>query len=801
MRRVLPIPAILSIIVSIAMVGGLGRAAPAPKAPALKSPAEKGAVLRPPGYVGSSQCRECHERFYELWAPSHHGLAMQPFTAEFARKELVAQTEEIVVGEYRYRAEIEGTTAWVHEKGPDGEKKYPIHHAMGGKNVYFFLTPMARGRLQVLPVAFNVRTRKWYDATASMVRHFLDRTDQAIHWTDPLLTFNAACHGCHVSQMRSNYDFDTDSYETVWLEPGINCETCHGPGEEHIRVCKEAPEGQPPADLKLKVINRKSGYDAHEVNTQCASCHAKMYPLTTSFSPGEPYFDHYGLITLEHPDFYPDGRDLGENYTYTSWRMSPCVKSGQLDCLHCHTSSGRYRFAGDNANDACKPCHEERVETATAHTHHAADSEGNKCITCHMPMTEFALMRRSDHSMLPPTPAATLRFKSPNACNVCHDDQDAAWSDKYVREWHERDYQAPVLHRAGLIDMARKRNWSQLPEILRYIGSRERDEVLATSLVRLLQACPENRKWPGLLGALKDPSPLVRSAAATALEPYVTMETRKALLDATSDTYRVVRVSAAASLAGFPRDGLRAKELASLERACSEYEAMLRVRLDDWGSHYNLGNYYADRAEPKRALEAYATAMRLDPSRIPPLVNASMVHARRGENAEADALLRRALKIDPANAEANFNMGLLAAEKGERDRAEKHLRAALKADPTLAQAAYNLAVLVSQESLSEAIDLCRKATSLRPDEPKYAYTLGFYLNQKGDVAGAEATLKDLIQAHPSYPDAYLMLAGIYEKQRRLEDARNVYRQALKNLNLSKRDRYQLEMRIQSLRSR
>ena len=50
-------------------------------------------------------------------------------------------------------------------------------------------------------------------------------------------------------------------------------------------------------------------------------------------------------------------------------------------------------------------------------------------------MTEFARMHRSDHSMLPPTPAATMAYQSPNACNLCHTDKDAAWADKYVRQW------------------------------------------------------------------------------------------------------------------------------------------------------------------------------------------------------------------------------------------------------------------------------------------------------------------------------------------------------------------------------
>ena len=49
----------------------------------------------------------------------------------------------------------------------------------------------------------------------------------------------------------------------------------------------------------------------------------------------------------------------------TSWLMSPCAKSGQLDCLKCHTSSGRYRFKDEaRANEACLPCHAERVAKA-----------------------------------------------------------------------------------------------------------------------------------------------------------------------------------------------------------------------------------------------------------------------------------------------------------------------------------------------------------------------------------------------------------------------------------------------------
>jgi cytochrome c556 len=191
--------------------------------------------------AGSASCRQCHEQFYRLWAPSHHGLAMQPYTFEFAQANLKATQSAIKIGKYEYIACIGRGEGWVLEKGPDGEKRRPIAHVLGGKNVYYFLTPMDRGRLQTLPVAYDVRTNTWFDTAASGVRHFPGAaTDAPVYWTDPMYTFNTSCYGCHVSQLSTNYDLKTDTYHTTWAEPGINCESCHGPAQEHVRICQEA---------------------------------------------------------------------------------------------------------------------------------------------------------------------------------------------------------------------------------------------------------------------------------------------------------------------------------------------------------------------------------------------------------------------------------------------------------------------------------------------------------------------------------------------------------------------------------
>jgi len=724
--------------------------------------------VRAGGFVGSANCRPCHEEFYLKWAPSHHGRAMQPFTAEL-EQQLSAQRQDIAIAEYRYRAELTGRGGGsVVEKGPQGERRYPIHYALGGKNVFYFLTKLEKGRLQTLPVAWDVARGEWFDTSASGMRHFGDLREERVFWRENPYTFNSSCHACHVSQMSTNYDPKSDSYSTVWAEPGINCETCHGPGEDHVRKAKAATKAAPLQDPAI--IRFLVDLTVQQRNDVCAPCHAKMSPITNAFRPGDRFFDHFNLATLESPDFYPDGRDLGENYTETLWRMNPCAKSGKLDCIHCHTPSGRYRFAdAEHANEACMPCHEATVRNAAAHTRHAKDSKGNRCISCHMPMTEFARMRRSDHSFRPPAPAATMAFGSPNACNVCHADQDSAWAERWVRQWCSRDYQAPLLNQGRLIAAARSRDWSKLPEMLAAITAEDRDEVFANSLIQLLRVCEDPGKLPALRQALDDRSPLIRASAASALGDRLLQEDIPALLRAAQDDYRLVRVLAGAALAQLPAERLAEDIRRETERAVREYFDSLTSRADDYGSQYNLGNYYLARGQPERAVECFENSLRFEPRFVQALVNSSLAYNALGRNQQALQNLRRALQLAPESTAARLNLALLLAELGEREEAKSAFRKVLTAEPGSAVAAYNLGILLAEDNPDEAIGWLRQAFRLQP-RGKYGFSLAFYLRQRGDSDGAIAVLRQAIDSEPGYPDTYQMLADTYRQQGRTVEA-------------------------------
>ncbi len=280
-----------------------------------------------------------------------------------------------------------------------------------------------------------------------------------------------------------------------------------------------------------------------------------------------------------------------------------------------------------------------------------------------MPMTEFARMRRTTIRCARRRPATTLAYNSPNACNLCHTNKDAAWSDKFVREWRKRDYQKPVLERAALIAAARKGDWTKLPDMLAYLSNPDREEIQSVSLVRLLANCSAEEKWPVLRKLVDDSSPLVRASAAEALGERLDEANANALFKAAGDDYRLVRVRAAAALARIPESMLPEEQRSRVREAIAELLDSMKSRPDDMSSHYNLGNFHMARGQMPEAVAEFEIATRLQPDALPPYVNAALAYNALGQNDKAEASLRRALSLDATNAPANLNLGMLAVLK------------------------------------------------------------------------------------------------------------------------------------------
>ncbi len=748
-------------------------------------------------YAGSESCRECHEKFYQLWSPSFHGQAMMPINADFMVKHQIPDSPPVKVEDRMFNVEFKDSTMVMHEK--DGDKlikTYDVIWAMGGHNVYTFLTPFEKGKLQNIPLAYDVNDKSWFNYPEAGMRHFEGEypDDEALPWKDPLFTFNTGCYSCHISQLNTNYDLSTDSYQTTWREPGINCETCHGPAGDHIQIFSNLKEGEEPERLGLISTHT---FTQEQNNDACAPCHAKMSPITPSYMPGDKYFDNYNLTTLEDIDFYPDGRSLGENYTFTEWKLNPCVEGSEMHCVTCHTSSGRDRNK-DNPNNSCLQCHTDKAANIAMHTGHKPE-DGLTCLSCHMPKRQFVgRFFRSDHSFRPPMPEATIKFGSPNACNQCHTDKSPEWANKVVKARANGNYQEETLKWAQLIKEAHDNDWSNVDGIFTCIKDPKTNEVVANSLIRLLGNCALESKTDVLIEALNNKSELVRSSAAYGLAGISGEKVKNALLKACEDEIRLVRIQAVNAILTFPENSFTPVQLAVVKKAEEEYLTSMTSRLDNWSNHYNLGLYYQNKGNVDEALNSYETAARLYPDALLPLINSSVIYSYVGNTQKAEENLKKVIAIDAENEAANLNLGLLLAEQGRMEEAEQALKVALESNPEQAVAAYNLSVISARYDIQQAVNYAEIAAKVNPNDPKYAYTLGYFQLQNNQKENAIITLKKLVAEQPQFLNAVSLLADIYVRDGKIQEAILVYQKALRTEGISEQDKMAIQQSIETL---
>jgi Flp pilus assembly protein TadD len=208
-----------------------------------------------------------------------------------------------------------------------------------------------------------------------------------------------------------------------------------------------------------------------------------------------------------------------------------------------------------------------------------------------------------------------------------------------------------------------------------------------------------------------------------------------------------------------------------------------------------------ERQDYARAVEEFSAASRLQPLNLASWANRALAHAATGQNAQAEASLRQALALEPNHAGVNLNLGMLLAELGRLPEAEQAFRTAAKSDPQSAAAAYNLGVLLAPTRPEESLLWCRRAVSLRPEDSRYGYTLGFFLAQQGKLDEAGQTLTAVVRRTPPSSEAYVLLGSLHERQGRWAEARMVYELAGANPNLPERERLQFLNRARQLAGR
>lgn len=268
-------------------------------------------------YIGTAKCKMCHtgpnKAIVEGYGKTAHPKAMQK-----------ADTADAIVGDFS------SNTAFTKDK---------VAYTLGrGRGEQAYLD----SSFQVLPAVWEVSSKSWKPTPA------VDGATQ--------------CIGCHTT----GYDPDKKTYVDI----GVGCEACHGPGSEHM--AKPSKDTAPdPAKLSPKLQAMV-----------CGSCHSVgkdpsgKYAFPIGFRPGDD-------LTKSFVDAKPTAP--GRNQQYSELMQS---KHGQMGfaCTLCHDPhnvAGTAHQLKKPINDTCLACHAGKIKDMKTHAPSApADAT---CATCHMP--------------------------------------------------------------------------------------------------------------------------------------------------------------------------------------------------------------------------------------------------------------------------------------------------------------------------------------------------------------------------------------------------------------------------------
>ncbi len=121
---------------------------------------------------------------------------------------------------------------------------------------------------------------------------------------------------------------------------------------------------------------------------------------------------------------------------------------------------------------------------------HAPQSEGSRCINCHMSDVNWRqLVRKRDHTFQPPVPENTARFGIPNACTTCHDDRSPEWATRQMNEWWgDADRRGKAVTLADTMYRASSGDVSTLPALARLAVDRSQGLLVRASAAEVLVA-------------------------------------------------------------------------------------------------------------------------------------------------------------------------------------------------------------------------------------------------------------------------------------------------------------------------
>jgi tetratricopeptide (TPR) repeat protein len=693
-------------------------------------------------FVGEEACGDCHREQLAAWRGSTHARA----GGRPSPTNVIAPFDgtPIRFRDALVRPRIRADSSYVFEVAWPGDSMIALlvdgvvgggHMAGGGTQG--FVTRRADGTWRFLPFDYSRSLNRWFCNTETRAGKGwqLITSDMPLgacgDWPPVRVLGDtpryANCQGCHAGQIDVRLDTAAGRHVTDVTTLAIGCESCHGPGRRHVELARSGRIAGA-ADIGLAALELT---DKDASSRVCYQCHAVKDQLRAGFVAGDSLESFYSLAfpLLGDSPLHPDGRVRTFAYQ-EGQRFSDCYVSGGMRCTDCHAPhSQAYRdvsgspLTGRLSDGQCIGCHPSKAERVEQHTHHAPESTGSRCVSCHMPYLQEPQVgsavryARSDHTVAIPRPAWDSTLGVGNACAACHPGERTATLAAQVERWYGPLKPVPP----GVAAQARGSTDARL------LLSGENVQAAAQfgGLARLFEQwvdgsiSPPDEATRQLLRDLTHHADVDVRALALAVLHWLERDdraTRRLLARALQragerDAALRDRWSLALGWAGD-----RAAALGDFGRAAQAYRRALEVTPDHARLLLKLANAERDAGNSSDALATYSRSLALDAGESLTHVNLGIALAAAGDTVGAIAAWRRAHRVNRADPLPHFNLANVHLLRGEVAQAIESYRTALALEPGLVAAYLNLARAYAVGGMiGDAKRTVRAALALEPE--------------------------------------------------------------------------------------
>lgn len=333
-----------------------------------------------PSFVGNEACKPCHASEFTAHHLGAHDSSLHAATTESLGK-LLPEIGVIPLGGYRLEKDGQALRLVRDSGGSSAIQSQNLDFVLGSGSVGMtYVSLVSDDRLMETRMSY-FPTYKMWDITPGQEVHA--NGDSPFGREHPAEE-SRKCIGCHSTTL----PIKGIRPERRFL--GIGCESCHGPGKEHIVAATSGKSG----DLHMA---RLGALTPSKLNEMCGKCHRTANNVDVD-SPE---------VNLTHR-FQP----------YALMRSACRTKANEpLSCLYCHDPHTNVSKDTKRYETVCLACHTAHgtVSTLVASIT-AADVRQSKvcpvnasrgCIECHMrPKALFPLTsipaKMADHLITPP---------------------------------------------------------------------------------------------------------------------------------------------------------------------------------------------------------------------------------------------------------------------------------------------------------------------------------------------------------------------------------------------------------------